>query len=237
MEPRLVMVRRRCAECESNRDGTMTMSESVYSRIEALKVVPVVAIESVESALPFADALIAGGLPVAEITFRTSAAAEVIRVLSKERPELLVGAGTVTTPEQARAAQECGAQFAVAPGFNPNVVKVAQSIGLAFSPGVMTPSDVEGAIEAGATTLKFFPAGVAGGVPMLKSLAGPYAHLGVRFIPTGGVNPSNLMDYLGQPAVLAAGGTWLAPTADIAAGRWEQIADNCRAICRLVAGL
>jgi len=213
------------------------MSQAVYERIAELKVVPVVAVESVERALPFADALIAGGLPIAEITFRTAAAADVIRLLSAERPELLVGAGTVTTPEQARAAQECGATFAVAPGFNPRVVKTAREIGLPFSPGVMTPSDVEGAVEAGVTTLKFFPAGAAGGVPMLKSLVAPYGHLGVRFIPTGGVSLANLADYLAEPSVIAAGGTWLAKKDAISAGKWDEITANCREVCELVKSL
>jgi 2-dehydro-3-deoxyphosphogluconate aldolase/(4S)-4-hydroxy-2-oxoglutarate aldolase len=194
-------------------------------------------VESVESAIPFADALIAGGLPIAEITFRTAAAADVIKLLSAERPELLVGAGTVTTPEQARAALECGAKFAVAPGFNPNVVKTAQEIGLPFSPGVMTPSDIEGAVEAGVTTLKFFPAGAAGGVAMLKSLAAPYSHLGVRFIPTGGVNLDNLADYLNESSVIAAGGTWLAKKDVISAGKWDEISANCRQVCELVKSL
>ncbi|NQU40002.1 MAG: bifunctional 4-hydroxy-2-oxoglutarate aldolase/2-dehydro-3-deoxy-phosphogluconate aldolase [Lentisphaerae bacterium] len=212
-------------------------SESVFERIGAFRVVPVVAVESVERALPFADALIAGGLPIAEITFRTAAAADVIRLLSRERPELLVGAGTVTTAEQARAALECGAQFAVAPGFNPNVVRVAREIGLPFAPGVMTPSDIEGAVEAGVTTLKFFPAGAAGGISMLKSLAAPYAHLGVRFMPTGGVSMANLADYLSEPSVIAAGGTWLAKQDAIAEGRWEEISANCRAVRQLVERL
>ncbi|MBL7077857.1 MAG: bifunctional 4-hydroxy-2-oxoglutarate aldolase/2-dehydro-3-deoxy-phosphogluconate aldolase [Kiritimatiellae bacterium] len=213
------------------------MSQAVYERIAELKVVPVVAVESVESALPFADALIAGGLPIAEITFRTAAAADVIKLISRERPELLVGAGTVTSPEQARAALECGATFAVAPGFNPRVVQTAQEIGLPFSPGVMTPSDIEGAIEAGVTTLKFFPAGAAGGVPMLKSLAAPYRHLGVTFIPTGGVSLDNLGDYLGESSVIAAGGTWLAKQDAIAAGKWDEITENCRQVCEFVKGL
>ncbi len=213
------------------------MSQEVYERIAELRVVPVVAVESVESAIPFADALIAGGLPIAEITFRTAAAAEVIKVLSAERPELLIGAGTVTTPEQARAAQECGATFAVAPGFNPRVVRTALEIGLPFSPGVMTPSDIEGAVEAGVTTLKFFPAGAAGGIPMLRSLAAPYSHLGVRFIPTGGVSLDNLADYLGESSVMAAGGTWLARKEAISAGNWDEIAANCRQVCELVKSL
>jgi 2-dehydro-3-deoxyphosphogluconate aldolase/(4S)-4-hydroxy-2-oxoglutarate aldolase len=199
-----------------------------------LRVVPVLSVESVDAALPLADALIAGGLPVAEITFRTSAAAEVIRLLHRERPDVLVGAGTVTQPEQARAAKECGAAFAVAPGFNPKVVRAAQEIGLPFTPGVMTPTDVEAALDAGAKVLKFFPAGAAGGVKMLSSLSAPYAHLGVRFIPTGGVSLENVKDYLRERAVLAVGGTWLATKEDISAGRWEKIAERCRKVCQLL---
>jgi len=206
----------------------------IYERIGELRVVPVLAIESVDAAVPLADALIAGGLPVAEITFRTAAAADVISTLKQERPELLIGAGTVTNPDQARAAKQCGAEFAVAPGFNPKVVKTAMEIGLPFSPGVMTPSDIEGALDAGVKVLKFFPAGAAGGLKMLKSLAAPYAHLGLRFIPSGGVSLDNVMDYLNEKSVLAAGGTWLAKKNDIAEGRWEKIADNCRKVCELV---
>jgi 2-dehydro-3-deoxyphosphogluconate aldolase/(4S)-4-hydroxy-2-oxoglutarate aldolase len=213
----------------------MHMSEQgIYDRLAELRVVPVVAIERVDDAIPLADALIEGGLPVAEITFRTSAAADVIRTLKRQRPELLIGAGTVTHPDQARAAKECGAEFAVAPGFNPKVVSTAQDIGLPFSPGIMTPTDIEAALDAGVSVLKFFPAGAAGGIKMLKSLAAPYAHLGVRFIPTGGVTIDNVMDYLSESAVLAAGGTWLANRNDIAENRWEKIAENCSNVRRLV---
>ncbi len=214
---------------------SMTEVMDVFARLAQLRVVPVLAVESVAAALPLADALIAGGLPVAEITFRTAAAAEVIRTLAAKRPALLVGAGTVTHPDQARAAKECGAAFAVAPGFNLKVVRAAQEIGLPFTPGVMTPTDIESALDAGLTVLKFFPAGAAGGVKMLSSLAAPYAHLGVRFIPTGGVTLENVRDYLSLPAVLAAGGTWLATKEDVAAGRWEKIATNCRQVGELLA--
>jgi 2-dehydro-3-deoxyphosphogluconate aldolase/(4S)-4-hydroxy-2-oxoglutarate aldolase len=211
------------------------MSDSIYERIGELKVVPVIAIESVDDAVPLADALIEGGLPIAEITFRTAAAPEAMRRLKAERPELLVGAGTVTHPDQARAALACGARFAVAPGFNPKVVATAREIGLPFSPGVMTPSDIEGALDAGVQVLKFFPAGAAGGMTMLKSLAAPYAHLGVRFIPTGGVSLDNVREYLDSPFVLAVGGTWLAMKDDIAEGRWEVIAAKCRKVRALFA--
>ena len=207
------------------------------TQIQLLRVVPVLAVESAESAIPLADALIAGGLPVAEITFRTAAAAEVIRTLSRERPQLLVGAGTVTTPEQAKAAKECGATFALAPGFNPRVVRAAQEVGLPFIPGVMTPTEIESALELGLRTLKFFPAGAAGGVKMLSSLYAPYAHLGVRFVPTGGISPENLVEWLNQKSVLAVGGSWLAKKTDIAEGRWEEIAQKCREAVALAKGV
>jgi len=208
--------------------------ESVYERIAELKVVPVVAIESVDSAIPLADALIAGGLPVAEITFRTACAAEVIALLAKERPALLVGAGTVLTADNAQQAKAAGAAFAVAPGLNPNTIRAAAATGLPFSPGIMTPSNVETALELGIRNLKFFPAGAAGGVPMLKSLAAPYKHLGVRFIPTGGITIDNVQDYLAVPQVIAAGGTWLAKQSDIADGNWDMITANCKAVAELV---
>jgi 2-dehydro-3-deoxyphosphogluconate aldolase / (4S)-4-hydroxy-2-oxoglutarate aldolase len=206
----------------------------IYDQIARWRVVPIVAIESVEAALPLADALIAGGLPVAEITFRTQAAAAVIRRLRCERPQLLLGAGTVTHPDQVRTAKECGAAFAVAPGVNAKIIRAARDAGLPFAPGVMTPTDIETALDAGAHVLKFFPAAAAGGVKMLTSLAAPFAHLGVRFIPTGGISLDNVQEYLRAKCVLAVGGTWLAPKDDIAAGRWEQIAENCRKLCDLL---
>jgi 2-dehydro-3-deoxyphosphogluconate aldolase/(4S)-4-hydroxy-2-oxoglutarate aldolase len=206
----------------------------VYDRIARLRVVPVVTVDSVEAALPLADALVAGGLPIAEITFRTPAAADVLRRLCGERPQLLVGAGTVTHPDQVWAAKECGAAFAVAPGLNLKVVRAAQDAGLPFSPGVMTPTEIETALDAGVRVMKFFPAGAAGGVKMLASLAAPYAHLGVRFIPTGGVSLENVQEYLQAKSVLAVGGTWLATQADVAAGRWENIRENCRKVCALL---
>ncbi len=196
--------------------------------LKSLGVVPVVAIDREEDGLPLADALVAGGLPVAEITFRTAAGAAVIRTISSERPDVLVGAGTVLTPEQAKEAKACGAAFAVAPGFNPDVVKAAQDVDLPFFPGVMTPSDIEGALSLGCRMLKFFPAGPAGGPTLLKGLAAPYKHLGVQFMPTGGVTVDNLKDYLSIPQVVAAGGTWVAKSDVISAGQWDVIEANAR---------
>jgi len=206
----------------------------IYARIGSGGVVPVLAIDRAESALPLADALLEGGLSVAEITFRTSAAAEVISTLSRNRPALLVGAGTLLSPQQVRQAVDAGAQFGVAPGTNRKVAEEAQRLGLPFSPGVMTPSDIEAALEFGGKVLKFFPAGAAGGIQMLKSIAAPYAHLGVRFLPTGGVSPENLRQYHEVNSVLAAGGTWIATRDDVAAGRWNTISDRCREACAIV---
>lgn len=200
---------------------------AVFERMKTLKIIPVVAIDAVKDALPLADALIAGGLPVAEITYRTAAAADVIRLLRRERPDMLVGAGTVLTAEQVASAKGSGAQFAVSPGVNPAVVQAAQAAGLPFGPGVMTPSDIEVALGLGLRVMKFFPAEPMGGLKTLKSIAAPYMHLGVRFIPLGGVSVDNVAAYLKDPAVMAVGGTWLAKKEDIAGGRWDVIRENC----------
>ena len=211
-------------------------SSNVFHRLADYRIVTVIAIENANSALSLADALIEGGLPVAEITFRTSAAGDVITRLKKERPDLLLGAGTVLTEDQARRAKDCGASFAVAPGLNPRVVETARKIGLPFAPGVMTPSDVETALAMGLDVLKFFPAGAAGGPTFLKSLSAPYAHTGVRFIPTGGVNVRNMTAYLELLQVLAVGGTWIANKADIAAGNWETVRMHCREAAAALPG-
>lgn len=205
-------------------------SEEVYLLLEKHKVVPIIAIENAGAALNLANALIEGDLPIAEITFRTDAAAEVITKLSKEKPELVIGAGTILTLDNLKKAQDCGATFGVAPGFNPKIVEEALKMGFPFAPGVMTPSDVEAALEMGVKVQKFFPAEAAGGIKMLKSLIGPYAHAGVRFMPTGGINPGNLMNYLAIPQVLAIGGTWIATKDDISSGNWDEIKLRCKAV-------
>ncbi len=205
-------------------------TKEIYHAFEQLKVVPVIAIEEAEKALPLADALIEGGLPVAEITFRTDAAAEVMLILKRERPTLLLGAGTILTLENLKKARDSGAEFGVAPGFNPKIVEAAVKMGFPFLPGIMTPSDIEVALEFGINTLKFFPAEAAGGVALLKGLAAPYNHLGVKFIPTGGIKPDNMKDYIEIPQVMAVGGTWVAKKDDIGAGNWDKIKKNCRQI-------
>ncbi len=213
----------------------MPHEHEVFEKIAEFGVVPVIAIDSAEQALPLADALIAGGLPLAEITFRTEAAAEAIRQIAKNRPQMLVGAGTVLTPATVAAAREAGAAFAVAPGLNARVVGSARALGLPFVPGTANPSDVEIGLELGCKLLKFFPAEALGGAKLLSAIYAPYKHTGVKFMPTGGVTADNLESYLSLPAVAAVGGTWLAKPADIAAGNWDAIAARCRAAREIVA--
>ncbi|MGC4789778.1 bifunctional 4-hydroxy-2-oxoglutarate aldolase/2-dehydro-3-deoxy-phosphogluconate aldolase [Micromonospora sp. DT178] len=194
---------------------------AVVAAVGAARILPVVVLDDARDAAPLADALVRGGLRCAEVTFRTDAAAESIRVMS-ERPDLLVGAGTVLTPAQVDQAVEAGARFVVTPGFSPAVVRRCQELGVPVFPGVATGTEIQMALDAGLDTVKFFPAEQLGGVGMIKALAAPYRS--VRFIPTGGVNTANLADYLALPAVLAVGGTWMVAPDLIAAGRWDEVA-------------
>lgn len=201
---------------------------SIFETLSDYGVVPVIAIDDDKNALPLADALIAGGLPVAEITFRTEAARDVIALIAKHRPEVQIGAGTVLTNAQVDASLEAGARFALSPGLDAEVLAYSAAKGLPFAPGIMTPTDLQAALKAGCQLVKFFPAMAAGGPDMLKNIAAPYAHTGIGFNPTGGVNMANLGDWLAIPQVRAVGGTWIATKADIAAGNWEKIAENAR---------
>ena len=211
------------------------IDESALGRAVHYGVVPVLAIENVEAALPLANALLQGGLPVVEITFRTAAAAEVIRVLAQECPRLVVGAGTVLTPANLKSAKDSGAAFAVAPGLNPDIVKRARDVGLPFVPGVATPTDIEMGLALGCKLLKFFPAEALGGVAMLEALSAPFQHTGLRFMPTGGLNLANLESYLKLQTVAAAGGTWIARKQDLLDGQWAEIRDRCIAALEIVA--
>jgi len=200
----------------------------LLKKLGSLKIIPVIAIEEKDKAIPLANALMKGGLPVAEITFRTSAAADVLTILRKEKPQMLLGAGTVLTVDNLKKAIDCGASFAVAPGLNQNVVETAQKMNFPFFPGVMTPSEVEKSLNLGCSILKFFPAEAAGGIKLLKSLEAPYGHMGLQFIPTGGITLQNMSDYLSVSSVLAVGGTWIAKKEHISNGDWLKISSNCR---------
>src|SRR3954466_4268759 len=194
---------------------------SILRQIAMLRLIPMVVMDRAEQASGFGDVLVSGGLPVAEITFRTPAAEEAVRTLAK-RGDVLVGAGTILSIEQADRAIDAGAQFLVAPGTNPKVVEHALKRGTPFVPGIATPSEIELATLLGAEVLKFFPAETMGGVLALKAFAGPYPT--ARFMPTGGITPELLPNYLRLKSVVACGGSWLAPRELLAAGRFDSIA-------------
>ncbi|EHK1076624.1 bifunctional 4-hydroxy-2-oxoglutarate aldolase/2-dehydro-3-deoxy-phosphogluconate aldolase [Vibrio parahaemolyticus] len=205
---------------------------SIKEQLKALKVIPVIAIDKAEDIISLGKVLAENGLPAAEITFRSAAAAEAIRLLRETQPDMLIGAGTVLNREQAIAAKEAGATFIVSPGFNPNTVKACQEIGIDIVPGVNNPSTVEAALEMGLTTLKFFPAEASGGINMVKSLLAPYTD--IELMPTGGINPANIKDYLAIPRVLACGGTWMVDKKLIEEGNWEELARLTREAVALV---
>jgi 2-dehydro-3-deoxyphosphogluconate aldolase/(4S)-4-hydroxy-2-oxoglutarate aldolase len=213
------------------------MSETMMNRVAAARIVPVIQLDKAADVLPLCEALRAGGLLVAEVTFRTAAAREAIALAAEAFPEFALGAGTVTTVEEVRAAKEAGAQFALAPGCNPTVISAARACGLPFWPGVCTPSDVERGLELGCTVQKFFPAAAAGGPAMLKAMFGPYKHRGLRFVPTGGIGAGNLLDWLRLPGVVACGGSWLVEPKLISAGDWTAIEDLTREAVEMVASL
>ena len=205
---------------------------NVFSIIKSIGIVPVIKLENPKDSLLLGKALVEGGLPAAEVTFRTKAAAESIALLKKEFPALTTGAGTVLTIEQAEAAMAAGASFIVTPGFNPRIVDFCLAKGMPVMPGINSPSQVEQGLERGLKLLKFFPAEVSGGVKMLKALHGPYAD--VSFVPTGGIDTSNLESYLQLPYVAAIGGSWMVKEDLIVSGQYDRITALCAEAVALV---
>ena len=202
-------------------------------------IIPVIVIEKEEQAVPLAKALVKGGLPVLEVTFRTKAAAGAIAAIRKEVPEAVVGAGTLLTPQMVKDAKAAGAVFGVAPGFDPVVMAAAKAEGLPMCPGIATASELSQALTAGCEMVKFFPAEAAGGVKMIKNLLGAFRFTGVRFMPTGGVNLSNVADYLAVPEIVCCGGTWIVPKDALAADDWtaiEKLAADAAALVRRLRG-
>lgn len=197
--------------------------ENMIEEFQKLGVVPVVVLEDEKDALPLAEALVKGGLPCVEVTFRTEAAAESIRLMSEKYPEMLVGAGTVLTTEQVDLAVEAGARFIVSPGFDPEIVDYCLEKNIPVFPGCVTPSEVAQAVKRGLKVVKFFPAEQAGGIAMIKAMAAPYHN--IRFMPTGGINPGNLKDYLSCDKILCCGGNWMVKGELIRNGEFEKIQD------------
>lgn len=204
----------------------------VLQKMGQIGIIPVVVLNDVKDAKPLAKALLDGGLPCAEVTFRTEAAEESIRVMAEEYPQLLVGAGTVLTTEQVDRAVAAGAKFIVSPGLNPKVVRYCLDKGVPVTPGVVTPGEIEKALELGLDVVKFFPAEPSGGLPMIKAMAAAYTKL--KFMPTGGINAENVVDYLKSDKILACGGSWMVKGDMIAAGEFDKITELCREAAELV---
>ncbi|MBO4515065.1 MAG: bifunctional 4-hydroxy-2-oxoglutarate aldolase/2-dehydro-3-deoxy-phosphogluconate aldolase [Lachnospiraceae bacterium] len=208
--------------------------EAVLEQIYKIGIVPVVKIDRAEDALPLAKALCAGGLPCAEVTFRTDAAAEAIKIMTEHFPNMCVGAGTVLNAAQVDAAVAAGAKFIVSPGLNPRTVKYCQEKGVPITPGTSSPSDIEQAIELGLEVVKFFPAEQSGGLAKIKAMAAPYVNM--KFMPTGGINAKNLTSYLDFPKIIACGGSWMVPGDLINAGEWDKIEQLTREAVQTMLG-
>lgn len=208
-------------------------SENLIIRLKTKRIIPVIALYCATDAIPLGKALTQNGLPIMEITFRSSAATESIRRLRDTLPGILIGAGTVLNAAQARTARDAGADFIVSPGFNPNTVKACQDMDIPIIPGINNPTAIEAALELGINTVKFFPAEASGGIAMLKALLAPYAMLNI--MPTGGINPHNICDYLAIPNVIACGGSWMVEKSLLAQQNWAEIARLTREALTLTA--
>lgn len=204
----------------------------IVAALAAAKIVPVIALERSADGAALGAALVDNGLPIAEITFRSAAAADAIRNLRAAYPQLLIGAGTVLNRAQVELARDAGADFIVSPGLNPRTVQACRELQMPIIPGVNNPSDIELALELGLNVLKFFPAEASGGIAMLKALLGPYAQ--VRFMPTGGISADNIRDYLAVPGVVACGGSWMVDKQLLQSGAWAEIGRLVRAAVALV---
>jgi 2-dehydro-3-deoxyphosphogluconate aldolase/(4S)-4-hydroxy-2-oxoglutarate aldolase len=201
----------------------MSFTSELTERVRANGVIAVLVIDRAADAVPVARALLDGGIAGMELTLRTPAALDALKEIRKHVPEMLAGIGTILTVDQVKQVKDAGGAFGVSPGTNPKIVREAQKLGLPFAPGIVTPSDVEQALECGCKLLKFFPAEPSGGLSYLKAMAAPYVHLGVKFIPLGGVNASNAKAYLQDSLILSLGGSWLAPREVIQKQDWAAI--------------
>ena len=209
--------------------------EDITESFEKLGVVPVVVLEDAKDAVPLATALVKGGLPCAEVTFRTEAAEASIRLMMERFPEMLVGAGTVLTVEQVDAAVRAGAKFIVSPGFDAEIVDYCIKNEIPVFPGCITPSEVAQAVKRGLKVVKFFPAEPAGGISMIKAMAAPY--VGLKFMPTGGINAKNLEDYLSSDKIICCGGSWMVKGDLVKAGEFDKIRELTAEACKLVASI
>ncbi len=210
------------------------MASELIKKIDDAGIIAVLIIDDVKHAVPVARALLAGGVDVIELTLRTPATMESAKAIKKEVPEMSLGFGTVLTVDQVKAVIDVGADFAVSPGCNPKIIREAQKQGLSFAPGIMSPTDIEMALEEGCRILKYFPAETSGGMKHLKSMAAPYQYLGLKFIPLGGCNIENAGSYLRSELITAIGGTWVAKRPFIQSENWDAITNNAIEITTLI---
>ncbi len=210
------------------------MTSELIKKIDDAGIIAVLIIDDVKHAVPVARALLAGGVDVIELTLRTPAAMESAKAIKKEVPEMSLGFGTVLTVDQVKAVIDVGADFAVSPGCNPKIIREAQKQGLSFAPGIMTPTDIEMALEEGCRILKYFPAETSGGMKHLESISAPYNYLGLKFIPLGGCNINNAPSYLQSDLITAIGGTWVAKRLLIQSEDWSAITNNAKEIRNLI---
>ena len=210
------------------------MSEEIYKKIHDAGVVATLVVDHIKHAVPLAKALVKGGVTIIELTLRTPVAMKAAGVILENVPEAVVGFGTAITVEQIHEAAAIGVDFAVSPGCNPKILEAAKEKELSFAPGIMTPSDIEVALEHGCKLLKFFPSETSGGMAHLNSMAAPYKHLGIQFLPLGGINIDNAASYLSSPLIAAIGGSWIAKPGMIHAEDWDGISSNAQEIRNLV---
>ncbi len=210
------------------------MKPEIINKIYDSGIIAVLIIDDLGHAVPVAKALLKGGVSIIELTLRTPVAFEAAYVIKKELPEIILGFGTVINTDQVKAAIDAGADFAVAPGCNPKIIAEACKQGLSFAPGIMTPSDIEIAIEQGCQLMKYFPAESSGGIDLLTNMVAPYQHLGLKFIPLGGCNPGNAKTYLQSPHISAIGGSWIANRSLIQTEDWDTITENATAVSELI---
>jgi 2-dehydro-3-deoxyphosphogluconate aldolase/(4S)-4-hydroxy-2-oxoglutarate aldolase len=210
--------------------------ENIIEQMEKVGVVTGFSVEKLEHAVPIAEALLAGGLNVIELTLRTPAALDALQAICEEVPEIVAGVGTILTPEQARQVKEAGATFGVSPGMNPEVIKACKNLELPFAPGIVSPSDLEAAISLGCRFVKFFPAEAAGGVVYLRSMSTPYKHMNVRYFPLGGINVDNMAYYLNEPNVPTVGGSWIVKKDLVEKEDWAGIRSRAQEVRQAVFG-
>ncbi|NLT71964.1 MAG: bifunctional 4-hydroxy-2-oxoglutarate aldolase/2-dehydro-3-deoxy-phosphogluconate aldolase [Verrucomicrobiaceae bacterium] len=216
--------------------SALTPESDIGKAITDARLIAVLVIDDLESAVPVAESLLAGGVTAMELTLRTPVALEAVVRIREACPEMRIGIGTILFPDQVAAAAASGAAFGVSPGVNPAIIRQAQATGLPFGPGIMTPTDIDLAIQEGCRLLKFFPAESSGGLAHLKNIAAPYAHLGPKFIPLGGIRLDNMATYLASDLIAAVGGSWLAPREVIGARDWKKIEQNARDATAVLQG-